>query len=636
MYKKLFLFCSMMAFAFGAAAQEDGLVLEEPDSLITVPPPPAYQIPISRLDSSTLGQDDQSASEEGEVVPGALSSPDAYQLQFDTLMARELFELDLNDYYVPRVPEDLIKDRLACLENGLPLVYRDRIKVFIDFYAVRRRDFTLRVMRRKNIYFPIFEKVLAEYNMPDELKYLSIIESALIPTARSRVGAVGLWQFMPATGRSFGLKQSSYIDERRDPEKATRAACRYLKQLYNMFDNWELAVAAYNCGPGNVRKAIRRSGYKKTFWGVYRYLPRETRSYLPQLIAMIYVINYANEHHLIQDEPDYPIEASTVYVNGLVDLGILADKLQICAEDMLLLNPELKRGAVPPYAKDYPLKLPTARYQYFLDHKQEILELASQSNTYDTQLMSKSGGLARRYDGIYYHIVRKGEDFSFIAEKNGVDASDLITWNKMQGKALYPGQKLVVYTSPSGKPPKKKPIYGDQVYHKVQRGETLGSIAKKYRVYVSQLRAWNGLNGDRIYIGQRLNVKASKSISSSVNKTVSTKKPSNTGYHTVRRGESLGIIASRYGMGISQLRAWNNLRGNTIYPGQKLSVKAGTAKTAVTASSKSSSSKSVHVVRSGDSLWTIAKEYGTSVDKLKQLNGLSSSRLKINQRLRVK
>jgi len=214
----------------------------------------------------------------------------------------DTFDLNSNvdfDYIPGFLDYDLVEDRLSCMEKAIPLNYNSRVYAFVNYFAIKDREYTRMVIKRATYYFPMFEKYLKKYGLPDELKYLSIIESGLNPNAVSRVGAVGLWQFMPYTGRSYKLHQDWYLDERRDPIKATEAAFKYMKQLYKMFGDWELVMAAYNSGPGNVRKAIRRSGYKKKFWEIYRYLPRETRSYVPQWVAIYYVMNYAHELNLL-------------------------------------------------------------------------------------------------------------------------------------------------------------------------------------------------------------------------------------------------------------------------------------------------------------------------------------------------
>ena len=249
--------------------------------------------------------------------------------------------------YIPDANYAEIADRMGCLNTEIPLTFNKTVKSFIDFFSVRNRDYTRGVLEKKDYYFSIIEPYLKEYGLPDDLKYLAIVESGLVPRAQSRAGAVGLWQFMPSTGRSYGLSNSWYIDDRMDPNQATDAACRYLKSLYNTFGRWDLAIAAYNCGPGNVRKAIRRSGYKKDFWQIYRYLPRETRSYIPQFIAINYVLNYAEEHNLFPDQKSSLALSDTIVVSQYLHLATFAHFADIALEELLDLNPSIKRGVIP-------------------------------------------------------------------------------------------------------------------------------------------------------------------------------------------------------------------------------------------------------------------------------------------------
>src|SRR5687768_7021643 len=280
-----------------------------------------------------------------------------------------MYKEDTADYvyhYLPSsmeyIPGDddpaVFRDRLACIEKSMPLVYNDKIHAFINYFTVKDREYTRMMMRRKNLYFPIFEKYLAKYNLPDELKYLSIIESGLNPRAVSRVRAVGLWQFMSATGKYYGLDNDWYIDERMDPALATDAACRYLRDLYRMFNDWELALAAYNTGPGNVKRAIRRSGYKKTFWDIYSFLPRETRSYVPQFVAIIYTMNHLDEHNFINEGEEMLVRADTVHVKKFLNFETLASLTGSCVDDLQKLNPSIQRNAIPETGKKYVMYIP--------------------------------------------------------------------------------------------------------------------------------------------------------------------------------------------------------------------------------------------------------------------------------------
>ena len=666
------------------------------DSIYTVEIPKGYHIPLERLDSVFV-EEFKEEDPETDIVFAATHKPAFYQLNFDTTMSIEVEEIMEDIGHVDFASDALILDRLSCLQNRVPLNYHPRVKSFINYFGVKDREFTLRVMQRKQLYFPIFERVLAEYNMPDELKYLSIIESALIPKARSRAKAVGLWQFMSATGRMYSLKQDYYIDERMDPEKSTVAACRYLKSLYEMFDDWELAIAAYNCGPGNIRKAIRRSGYKKSFWEIYPKLPRETRSYLPQLVAMIYVLNHTDELSLVQDQPFYPIPASTVYVSQFVDLGLLSKELKVCEADLRLLNPELKKAAVPSYAKNYPLKIPQKRLSYFNQNKTKILQTVAASHTYDPYAVAKSG--VYKKPNKYYHVVRSGESLGLIAEKNGVGLSALKDWNNLSSNRIYAGQRLIIYSkarksnSSNSTTTTASSVAKNVTYHRVRYGEVLGSIARRYRISVAQLRSWNNLKDNNIYAGQKLRVKAA---SSNVKSKSSDTVYGSARYHIVKSGETLGAIATKYGVGVSNIKSWNRLSSNRIQIGQKLLIKTKekpitvkktptytgsgkyhtvtrgetllsiaakyrvqvgdlkhwnnlsdsrinsgqrlivSGKSTVGAIAKKQAAQGYYVVKSGDSLWTIAQAHSITVSQLKSLNGLRSSKLQIGQKLRIK
>ncbi|MGK7393355.1 MAG: LysM peptidoglycan-binding domain-containing protein [Candidatus Cyclobacteriaceae bacterium M3_2C_046] len=419
-----------------------------------------------------------------------------------------------NDYkyeYIPDASYYEVEERIKDIPSAIPLSYNKRIKAFIDYFTIKDREYTRMILRRKNVFFPIFEKYLQKHNLPDELKYLSIIESGLNTRAISRVGAVGLWQFMPYTGKMFKLHQDWYVDERMDPEKATEAACLYLAQLYNMFDDWEMALASYNCGPGNVRKAIRRSGYKKTFWEVYPYLPRETRSYVPQFVAIIYVLNYAEEHNFFPEiDQEFPMAWETVSIDGFLHMPTLANLLGVCEEDLQNLNPQLKRNALPEETRNYPLKIPADKFDYFVLHQEEILDSASNHGK---------------------------EEIEYIA-RNTVGST-------------Y-GREKVVY--------------------RVRSGDVLGTIASRYRVRVSDLRTWNNIRGNLIRVGQNLSiwVREGNVPSRVASSSRPAPLPSNKVY-IVQPGDTLWHISRRYeGLSIEKIKQLNNLKGSEIKPGQKL------------------------------------------------------------------
>ncbi|MGF1637753.1 MAG: LysM peptidoglycan-binding domain-containing protein [Cyclobacteriaceae bacterium] len=414
--------------------------------------------------------------------------------------------------HVPDASYYEVEDRLSKLSTQIPMVYNERVKAFIDYFTVRDRSYTREVLTKKHLYFPIFEQYLALYNMPDEIKYLSIIESGFRVNARSRVGAVGLWQFMPATGRLYGLHQDWYVDDRMDPYKSTEAACRYLKALHGMFDDWELALAAYNCGPGNVRKAMRRSG-KKHFWDIYPYLPRETRSYVPQFVAMTYVMNHTEEHNFYLEFEEYiqALDYDTIHVNHFVNLETLADQLNLCVEELEQLNPSIKQKALPGNKKAHVLRIPYDAHEHLLENRLAILDSAAKSGKEQIDYLARnSTGNAYGKERMVY-TVRSGDVLGSIAQRHGVSVSDLRSWNNINGNLIRVGQKINVWQPASqiakSQPSKPSPplIINGQKYHVVQSGDTLWDISKKYEnLTIDRIRQLNNLPDNKIKPGQKL------------------------------------------------------------------------------------------------------------------------------------
>lgn len=424
-------------------------------------------------------------------------------------------------YYLPSeleyIPGDdspaLLRDRLSCIEKKIPLVYNDKIHAFINYFTVKDREYTRMMMRRKNLYFPLFEKYLAKYGMPDELKYLSIIESGLNPRAVSRVRAVGLWQFMSATGKYYGLNNDWYIDDRMDPEKSTDAACRYLRDLYRMFNDWELALAAYNTGPGNVRRAIRRSGYKKTFWDIYNFLPRETRSYVPQFVAIIYTMNYLDEHNFIDEGEEMLVRSDTLKVNKFLNFETLAILTGTCLEDLQKLNPSIQRNAVPQTGKSYLIHIPQ-QAKVILDlNRVAILDSASKVGKKEIELLAKNtAGTTYGRDRIVYKV-KNGDVLGSIALRHNVKVTDLKKWNNLKSNMIRSGQRLTIWLKPNmrnapiASTPKSTittTLSGSKTYI-VQPGDTLWDITKKFQgLTIEKIKALNKLNNNKIQPGQKL------------------------------------------------------------------------------------------------------------------------------------
>lgn len=478
---------------------------------------------------------------------------------------------------VPVYPDSVVIAWLEKLneETLMELSYNKYVKNYINAYAIKRRRVASRVLGLAELYFPLFEETLDKYNMPLELKYLAVVESALLPTANSRAGAKGLWQFMYGTGKMYGLKVNSLVDDRFDPIKATDAACRHLNDLYKIYDNWFLALAAYNSGPGNVNKAIRRAGGTKSYWAVWPYLPRETRGYVPAFIAVAYIMNYSAEYNL------YPIhpgilhqQIDTVVVNDVLSFDQISEFLGISKDELKFLNPQFKTGIIPTTKdKKYILRLPFLYGIEFVEHEQELYDFKSKKGIEKEKLLAE----IKKAEERNIHIVRSGENLGLIAQKYRCSVNSLKSWNNLRSNTIYPGQKLVVYapgyaSKSSSSSSKKKDVSGlSKDYHIVQNDENLGLIAKKYNCSVSDLKSWNNLKGNTIHPKQKLIVYAPKKkvvVASTANST------NDYIYHTVRKGDTLWDIANLYdGVSVDQIKKLNNIRNTKkLKPGQKLKV----------------------------------------------------------------
>ncbi|WP_436414204.1 transglycosylase SLT domain-containing protein [Petrimonas sp.] len=417
--------------------------------------------------------------------------------------------------------------RLYEMPTEMEMSYNHVVRQYIDMYANRRRDMVGYMLTIGKYYFPMFEEALDKHGLPLELKYLPVIESALNPIAVSRVGATGLWQFMLRTGQGYGLQVNSLVDERRDPHKSTEAAVRYLKDLYAIYGDWNLVIAAYNCGPGNVNKAIARSGGKRDYWQIYYNLPRETRGYVPAFIAANYIMNFYERHNICPIESYQEMVAlDTVHVNNQVHFNQISEVLNIPLSDIRRWNPQFKKDVVPDNSQNYALILPTNKVYAFLEQKDEIANfrrndfMTHRENT--DQYLVSSGSSSVSGTNVYYKV-RKGDNLGRIASKHRVTVKQLQAWNNLKTTRISVGKNLIVGKRAVAQPVQQQTetLVAQQTantstetvtktvneYYRVRSGDNLGKIAQRNRVTVAQLRSWNGLKSDNISVGKNLVVR---------------------------------------------------------------------------------------------------------------------------------
>ena len=464
------------------------------------------------------------AAENDTITDNAIVFPESMTGQLSDLLRDWQVDLAASDEECRRgenvpFPDSVYIARLHKMPTVMELSFNSVVKRYIEMYATRRREQVSYMLALGDYYFPLFEQALDREGLPLELKFLPVIESALNPVARSRVGATGLWQFMLRTGKGYGLEVNSLVDERRDPYKATEAAVRYLKDLYAIYGDWNLVIAAYNCGPGNVNKAIARSGGKHDYWQIYYRLPRETRGYVPAFIAANYIMHHYADHNICPAHTQVSLTAlDTVHVNERLHLNQVSAVLEIPVEELRRLNPQFIKDVVPGNFRPYALVLPSEKMYAFVDRHNEIL--AYNSTIYhphrsNTDNFLNNGDLTSGNGENVYYRVRKGDNLSTIARRQGITLTQLKSWNGLKssrigiGKLLVVGKKAVV-SSPNhpNELTAQQSAGGDgetvNHYYRVRKGDTLGEIAQLNGVRVSQLQAWNGLRNTRIDIGDRL------------------------------------------------------------------------------------------------------------------------------------
>jgi len=524
-----------------------------------------------------------------------------------------------SDTDVPTFPDSVYRERIALMNDQSPFefVYNAEVRKFIDLYGVRKRKLTARILGLSQIYFPLFEEQLDKYNMPLELKYLAVIESALNPIANSPAGAKGLWQFMYGTGKGYGLKVSTYVDDRFDPYKSTIAACEHLTDLYDIYGSWSLALAAYNSGAGNVNKAIRRSGGLKNFWAIKKYLPRETASYVPAFIAASYVITYANEHKISPVDPGILYyEVDTVTVTKPLSFDQISEMLNIPMDEVIFLNPSFKHRIIPATPENpYRLRLRKKYIGSFINNESALYAYKTKEGLAGEAMAQL---VAESYRESVLYTVKSGETVSSVAKKFHMTPAELKSLNGLKKNSIKPNKKILVYKAPAKttsqdgsitstyvpqqvphdtsatqppapitepdeaktKPSSSQPETAAKTVHVVKSGESLGIIASKYHCTTDDLMKWNNLTSQKLLVGQKIKVLPGNGGSTAAAKTESSSKPRTTSsasqkytYYTIQSGDNLWDIASKFDVTVSQLKAINKFKNNSrLTPGQKIKI----------------------------------------------------------------
>jgi membrane-bound lytic murein transglycosylase D len=616
--------------------------------------------------------------------------------QVDSLWMKELTSLDIYEDLTKDIqtlntdksvdfelPTELLKQRLAIMDAKSPfhIEYNQGLENLIKSFLKNRKKAFARLMATSEYYFPIFEEALAKKNIPLEIKYLSIVESALNPKAVSKVGATGLWQFMYQTGKQYNLRIDSYVDERSDPLKSSEAAAQYMANMYPLFNDWDLVLASYNSGPGNVTKAIRRSGGQQNFWDLKKHLPQETQGYVPAFLATMYLYEFHKEHGIKPERATFKhFQTDTIRIQKEISFKQIADLIDIPVVELQLLNPSYKMQIIPVYG-DQPnyLRLPQSKIAVFTSNEDKIYAYAAHDNTvrrqplqwHKTALASK--GKPRDSSDVAtineWYKIKKGDNLNTVAEDYKVAVADLKRWNGIKGNSVPRGKLLKIKTVRAGaetnttalasaviagaKSTEKTKenlldslaVSPNATQYVVQKGDNWNTIARKYNVSVDELCSWNPNASNNLKLGMSLQIGPAAAIAE--HEVVKPDLKDIT--YTVVEGDNLGTIAKKFGTTPSNLLAWNAISKNKLSVGVALIVaknEVAIVTNNATANSfkkrelfptaKAKNATNDYYVKKGDSLFSISKKYpGVTIADLKKWNGITSADLKPGMKLKI-
>ena len=624
----------------------------------------------------------------------------------DSLWMNELASLDLYNTLTEDIknvnvdaavdyelPTALLKERLAAMDAKSPfnIEYNQGLENIIKSFLKNRKKSFERLMGFSEYYFPIFEEALAKQNVPLEIKYLAVVESALNPRAVSKMGATGLWQFMYHTGKQYGLKIDSYIDERSDPLKSSEAATKYMTNMYKMFGDWDLVLASYNSGPGNVSKAIRRSGGQTNYWNIRKNLPKETQGYVPAFLATMYLYEYHKEHGIVPQRATVQHFATdTIMVKQQLTFKQIGDLLDVPASQLQLLNPSYKLNVVPFY-KDQNnfLRLPVDKIAVFASNESQIYAYAEHElnkrerpfeSTRAIAVKDSSNSSVKSYNSskTTFYKVKRGDNLSTLAAKYDVSTSQIKKWNNLKSNTLAYGKSIKIITnSTETRIVKKEPVIEsvpseissknqaivsktakeetnankgvaskeNAATYLVQKGDNLYTIAQKYNVTVAELQEWNNISNDNLQYGASLQIANKESQSKEELAAAPERKDIE---YVVQKGDNLNAIATKFGSSLSDLRLWNKLADNKISIGKTLVVAkdevaivtdkatVNSFKTKSTVASATKKASADYYVKKGDSLFSIAKKHpGVTISDLKKWNDIRNEDIQPGMKLKI-